>query len=149
MAGYNSVALADGPALLWDLDESSGTAVADLSGNGNTGKRYTNQSVDATGVLMGWAPLVANDAGKSNLFRGNWTDPGPTQDYPGTGIRADSYKPYVPGSKRSFEAVLTKIEHRSFALLKGRAQHLFVVHGTTTLRQIRALYKATRQGVSG
>lgn len=33
---YESVVLADSPTLLWKLDETSGTAVADATGNGNT-----------------------------------------------------------------------------------------------------------------
>ena len=117
MARYNSVILDDEPALFWDLDEASGTTVVDSSGNGNDGKRYAMQAVSAAGTTPGfWAPGVANDGGYSNFVAGNWSGPS-TQDYPGTGFRADSYKPYVPGSKRSFECIVTKTEEASFATI--------------------------------
>lgn len=117
MATYDSIILADSPKLYWDLDEASGTAIADGSGNGNTGKVFTNQSVGATGIVQGFAPLVANDDGRSIFVRGNWSSGGTVQDYPGTGFRADAYKPYVVGSKRSFECWLTKTEDESFATI--------------------------------
>lgn len=119
-ADYNDIVLADGPDLLWDLDET-GTTVADATGNGNTGKRYVGQVVGAAAFSQ--APsLIEDEVGHSSSFcDANWgagfDEAAVAQSRPGTGFRADTYKPYVPGSARSFEVVLTKTEPHSFATI--------------------------------
>lgn len=48
---YAGTVLADGPLLYWRLDEASGTAVADLSGQGNPGVASGSYTRGATGAL--------------------------------------------------------------------------------------------------
>jgi hypothetical protein len=121
-ADYNDIILADGPDLLWDLDEAEGvTTVADATGNGNTGKRYTGQVVSA--AAFDPAPsLVEDEVGHGSSFcDANWgagfDEPAVAQSRPGTGFRADAYSPFVPGSARSFEVILTKVDPHSFATI--------------------------------
>ncbi len=116
---YEAVVMTDSPALYWRLNEASGTTLADYSGNGNTGKIFTNQVVGSTGVVIGAAPLIVESAssGKSMQILGSWNSPPTTQTYPGTGFRADAYKPFLPGSSRSFECWLKKTEQASFATI--------------------------------
>lgn len=117
---WNGVALGiagDDVALLWDLDETSGTDVLDASGKGNDGQFYDNQVVATTGVQCGvWPPLVRERGSHHSLFvLGDWAGgPPEAQVHPGAGIRAKTYKPCIGGSKRSFCAWLNKTNDDSF-----------------------------------
>lgn len=59
---YETVVLADSPTLLWKLDETSGTAAADATGNGNTGTY--NGGTLASGFLIGPNRNVRFDSGE-------------------------------------------------------------------------------------
>jgi hypothetical protein len=62
VTSYDQVVLADSPAAYWRLGESSGTAAADSSGNGNGGSY-------AGGVTLG-APALITDPNTSASFDG-------------------------------------------------------------------------------
>lgn len=120
-ADYNDIILADGPDLLWDLD-ASGTTVADATGNGNTAKRFVGQVVGAAAFSQAPSLVEGETAPHYSQFcDANWSadfdGPAVAQTRPGTGIRADAYKPYVPGSARSFEVILRKTDPHSFATI--------------------------------
>ena len=114
---YAARVIGDSPSLYWRLNESSGTRIYDHSGNSNHGQLYDNQAVAATGVTLDQGSVVQSSEDAALLIKGHWTDPTPTQDYPGAGIRADSYKPYTVDAIRSFECWVNKNEDRSFATL--------------------------------
>jgi hypothetical protein len=114
---YWEIVLADRAELLWKLDESSGTVLADASGNEHTGKIYNDQVVSNAAALPGVWTGVVKDSVYSIFIDGLWTGGPPvtTQTNPGSGFRADDYKPYVPGSARSFECWVAKSYEDSFA----------------------------------
>lgn len=56
---YLSVVLADGPGMLWPLNETSGTTAADLSNNGNTGTYTGGYTLsDTAGPVQGTGGAV-------------------------------------------------------------------------------------------
>lgn len=57
---YGSTVLADLPILAWPLDETSGTAAADASGNGRTGTYSGGPSLHSASVFAEPAPTFGN-----------------------------------------------------------------------------------------
>jgi hypothetical protein len=105
-----------------------GTVVLDSSGNGNDGQRFTNGNSSASGHIGGGFSLAVNDrsypeGGRSTTTFAGWqyNYTGGTQvasqQSPGTGWRADSYKPYASGAKLSLEVLVRKTDDDSFATL--------------------------------
>jgi len=52
-ATYDSVVLADHPVAYWPMQETSGTSVADLTGNGHTGTTHGTMSLGVGGPVPG------------------------------------------------------------------------------------------------
>lgn len=62
--GYSAEVLADSPIGYWRLDETSGTLLADSSGNGRHGTYIGNPSLGNPGAVAGGtAPLLVNNGG--------------------------------------------------------------------------------------
>jgi hypothetical protein len=82
------------PKLWWRYNEASGSAIADASGNGNTGTLH--------GQAFYREPSITGDGDGAMRFR----------QQPGAGIttyvQADSYSPFVVGSKRTFVTLLKR-----------------------------------------
>jgi hypothetical protein len=114
MSKYSDLVLKDFPALFWPLNETSGTAITDLSGFDRHGKLYTEQAVDNSGHTLG---VHSEVAGPDSCIRNDSAWSGSTQLFPGTGIRADDYQPYVSGSSRTFEMWCKKLDAISFATM--------------------------------
>lgn len=118
-ATYEELILEAGPDLYWPMrDSAAGTTVADASGNGRDGKKYSNQAVSAAKVTTGfWDSLVRprGETDYSAFINGDWNDPPTVQSAPGSGIRADDYSPWQPGCILTMECWMTKTEEESFA----------------------------------
>ena len=114
---YVDEVLADQPALLWRLDDSTSVdTVADASGNGNHGTKYDAGVPGHTNIQTGfWVPPYAELEDFCAFSLANWSGAPLAQQHPGVGIRADDYKPFVPGSQRSFEVWVCKTDPNSFA----------------------------------
>lgn len=115
MSAYTDLVLAHGPALYWKLDETTGTVINDSSGNSRSGQLITGGTVSADGLALA-QPGGTRGADKALKINGHWSA-GPTQDNPGTGVRANSYAPYQPGASITLECWCYKIDPLSFATM--------------------------------
>lgn len=81
---YVDIVLADFPELFWRMGETSGTTVADATGNGHTGNV-------GSGVVLGRAGAVRGDFSAATDGSSNGV------------VSSSTYNPFVSGSQRSFE----------------------------------------------
>jgi len=64
MGDYLTTILADSPDIVWPLDETSGTAATDASGNGNDGTYSGSYTLDDTELILGSPAPLFNGTGK-------------------------------------------------------------------------------------
>jgi hypothetical protein len=119
---YTEEVQKDGPELWWRLNETSGTTLADSSGNGHTGKIYSENVVSNADVSFDGSPLITEDLTKTSIYmHGGWTtdaNGAPVScDNPGVGFRADDYQPWQPNAKLTLECWLYKISEFSFSTI--------------------------------
>lgn len=116
---YPDLILRRKPALYWRMSDiaAGATDVPDLSGNGHDGQAYDGQVVANTAISFGfWLPIVRG-SDHSAFSLASWNVPPTVQSHPGAGIRADDYKPFEPGARRSLECWLNKTDPASFATI--------------------------------
>jgi hypothetical protein len=91
--GYYNAVGDDSPELFWEMEDSSGTTIADASVNSRTGTTHGSPT------LAQASPVLTEPTSKSILFDG-------VDDYISSG-----YAPFAAGSSRTFEILFNRANH--------------------------------------